>query len=153
MKSKKSTLVTIQTRENEADVLTYLENLSNEKQRSDSKFIIAMMEEITNFKPKMWGKSLIGFGNQRYKRPATGREVEWFILGYAPRKSNLSIHLISMHQFPELLSKLGKYKSGAGCLYINKLDDIDQYILKQLIKSSFELNQSATNPSMQNSEK
>ena len=83
----------------------------------------------------MWGASLVGFGNIRYKSPATGREVDWFKIGFSPRKANLSLHLVlNLKQYADTLNKLGKYKTGAGCLYINKLADVDTGILEKLIK-------------------
>lgn len=87
--------------------------------------------------PKMWGSSLIGFGKKRYKSPATGREVDWFKMGFSPRKANLSLHLtinIAVHN--DLLKKLGRYKTGVGCLYINKLDDVDIKVLEKLINAT-----------------
>lgn len=77
---------------------------------------------------------MIGFGNVRYKSPNTGREVDWFKIGFAPRKSNLSLHLINLEPLADELEKLGKYKAGMGCIYINKLADVDIMVLEKLIK-------------------
>lgn len=83
----------------------------------------------------MWGVSIIGFGNKRYKSPKTGREVDWFLKGFSPLKANLSLHLaININKHEENLQKLGIFKTGVGCLYINKLTDIDQKQLEKLIK-------------------
>ena len=79
---------------------------------------------------------MIGFGNVRYKSPASGREVDWFKIGFAPRKSNLSLHLIDLGKHVDALKKLGKFKTGMGCLYINKLDDIDVKVLEKIIAAS-----------------
>jgi len=85
----------------------------------------------------MWGSSMIGFGNKRYKSPATGREVDWFKMGFSPRKANLSLHLVlDMKQHADTLSKLGKHKTGVGCLYINKLEDVDIKVLKKMISAA-----------------
>lgn len=85
----------------------------------------------------MWGGSLIGFGVKRYKSPATGREVDWFKIGFSPRKANLSLHLaIDVQQHAEELKKLGKHKTGAGCLYINKLEDVDLGVLEKIIAAA-----------------
>ena len=82
----------------------------------------------------MWGSSLIGFGNVRYKSPATGREVDWLRIGFSPRKANLSLYLtMDIKAYAALLKKLGKHKTGVGCLYINKLEDVDMKVLEELI--------------------
>jgi len=92
------------------------------------------MRKATQEEPKMWGGTLIGFGNKIYKSPATGREVEWFVIGFSPRKANLSLHLaIDIQQHADQLQKLGKHKTGAGCLYINKLADVDLKVLEKMI--------------------
>jgi hypothetical protein len=92
------------------------------------------MQKATKEKSKMWGSSIIGFGNKRYKSPATGREVDWFKIGFSPRKANLSLHLVlDIKKYAAELKKLGKHKTGVGCLYINKLDDIDLRVLEKLI--------------------
>lgn len=99
--------------------------------------IMEMMQKATGEEPKMWGGSMIGFGNKIYKSPNTGREVEWMLIGFAPRKANLSLHLtIDINKHADTLEKLGKHKTGVGCLYINKLDDIDLKVLKKLIETS-----------------
>jgi hypothetical protein len=85
----------------------------------------------------MWGGSIIGFGYVRLKSPATGREVDWFRIGFSPRKANLSLYITgNIKQFDVLLGKLGKHKTGAGCLYINKLEDVDINILKELVDAA-----------------
>jgi hypothetical protein len=85
----------------------------------------------------MWGSSIIGFGNKRYKSPATGREVDWLKIGFSPRKANLSLYLtVGIQEHAEALKKLGKHKTGVGCLYINKLEDVDLKVLEKMIKNS-----------------
>ena len=82
----------------------------------------------------MWGSSMIGFGDVRYKSPASGREVDWFKIGFSPRKANLSLHLgLNIQLHADALSKLGKHKTGVGCLYINKLEDVDMKVLEKII--------------------
>ena len=88
----------------------------------------------------MWGTSMIGFGNVRYKSPATGREVDWFKIGSSPRKANLSLHLMGVQHHADDLAKLGKHKTGAGCLYINKLGDVDTRVLEKIIKAAAKQN-------------
>ncbi len=84
----------------------------------------------------MWGSSMIGFGDVRYKSPTTGREVDWFKIGFSPRKANLSLHLIDLRRHADALPKLGTHNTGAGCLYINNLDDVDIKILGKMIAAS-----------------
>jgi hypothetical protein len=91
-------------------------------------------------KPKMWGSSMIGFGNKIYKSPATGREVEWFKIGFSPRKANISLHFVlDIKKHVAELKKLGKHKTGVGCLYINKLDDVNLKVLDKLINTAAKL--------------
>jgi len=119
----------------------YLNSLEDEKKRADSLAILKLMQEVTGEEPVMWGESIIGFGLYRYKYK-TGRTGEWFLTGFAPRKRNLALYIMSgmygedTHR--DLMSKLGKYKTGKSCLYINKLADIDTDTLRELVKASVE---------------
>lgn len=126
-------LVKIKTQETSASVEDFIANVDSEQKRKDSLTILKMMEKATKQKPKMWGSSIIGFGNLIYRSPATGREVEWFKIGFSPRKTNLTIYLIDLKRHAETLKKLGKHKTGGGCLYINKLEDVDIKILEKMI--------------------
>lgn len=127
-------LATIKTRPTVQSVNDFIDSISDEQKRKDSKVILKLMEKATKEKPKMWGSSMIGFGDVRYKSPATEREVDWFRIGFSPRKANLSLHLVlDMKQHADTLNKLGKHKTGAGCLYINKLEDVDIKVLEKLI--------------------
>lgn len=98
-----------------------------------------MMKEITGDSAKMWGPSIIGFGDLRYKY-ASGREGDWMRVGFSPRKAKISLYIsgcdISMHE--DSLKRLGKHKTGKGCLYINKLSDVDKNVLKEMIKDGYE---------------
>lgn len=123
----------IKTKPTESSVADFIDAIPNEQKRKDSHVILKMMEKATKEKPKMWGTSIIGFGNVRYKSPSSGREVDWFKIGFSPRKANLTVYLISMQPYAEALKKLGKHKTGGGCLYINKLDDIDIKVLEKII--------------------
>lgn len=130
-------LAQIKTKETNASVEEFINSVQDEQKRKDSIEIIQMMEKASKEKPKMWGASMIGFGNKRYKSPATGREVDWFKIGFSPRKANLSLYLtIDIHQYGDTLQKLGKHKTGAGCLYINKLADVDRKVLEQLMSEA-----------------
>lgn len=130
-------LAEIKTKENEASVEEFINSVPDEEKRKDSLVILDMMEKATGEKPKMWGSSLIGFGKRRFKSPATGREVDWFIIGFSPRKANFSLYLtFNIKQYEDTLKKLGKHKTGMGCLYINKLKDVDQKVLEGLIRDA-----------------
>ncbi len=132
-------LAVLKTKENDASVEGFLQSITNETMRNDATEILGMMKKITGEKPKMWGASIIGFGNYIYESPKTGRSGEWFLTGFSPRKQNLTIYMIpGFASYGDLLKKLGKYKiSGGSCLYINKLADVDSKVLKELVSQSF----------------
>ena len=130
-------LAQIKTKENDSSVEDFINSVKNEVMRKDSFTILKMMQKASKEKPKMWGSSIIGFGNKIYKSPATAREVEWFKIGFSPRKANISLYLVlDIKKFAADLKKLGKHKTGVGCLYINKLDDIDVRVLEKLINTA-----------------
>ena len=126
------------TKPTSASVEDFINSIKDEQQRKDSLVLLAMMKNAIGEEPKMWGSSLIGFGQVRLKSPGTGREVDWLRLGFSPRKANLSLYISGdiNHQHAEALKKLGKHKTGVGCLYINKLEDVDLNILKGMIEAS-----------------
>ena len=126
----------IKTKPTAQSVEEYINSIADEGKKKDSQTLLALMQKATGEAPKMWGSSMIGFGNVRYKSPATGREVDWFKIGFAPRKANLSLHLMNLQPHEAALAKLGKHKTGAGCLYINKLDDVDITILEKIITNA-----------------
>lgn len=127
-------LAEIKTKPTSTSVDGFINGIADEQKRKDSQAILKMMEKATKEKPVMWGASMIGFGTLRYKSPRTGREVDWLRIGFAPRKANLSLHLgLDVRQHAQTLSKLGKYKTGVGCVYINNLEDVDLKVLEQLI--------------------
>ncbi|MFC1499775.1 DUF1801 domain-containing protein, partial [Candidatus Zixiibacteriota bacterium] len=104
--------------------------------REDSFTILEMMKDLTGEEPSMWGENIIGFGSYDYTY-ASGREGTWFVTGFSPRKQSLTLYLMyGFEKFDDLLAKLGKHKIGKACLYINKLDDVDQKVLKQLLQNS-----------------
>lgn len=129
-------LAVIKTQPTSVSVEDFLNNIEHEQKRKDSFVILKLMEKATKEKPKMWGSSIIGFGDVRYKSPATEREVDWFKIGFAPRKANISLYMIDLKQNAEALAKLGKFKTGKGCLYINKLEDVDIKVLEKIIAAS-----------------
>jgi hypothetical protein len=126
----------LKTKLNDASVEAYLNRVENEKKREDSLAVLQLMAEVTGAEPKMWGDSIIGFGNYHYKY-ASGREGDWFLAGFAPRKQNLTLYIMAgFDGYEALMASLGKYKTGKSCLYIKKLEDVDTAVLKQLIKQS-----------------
>lgn len=129
-------LAEIKTKPTSNSVDSFIDSLPDEQKRKDSQVILKMMEKATKEKSKMWGSSMIGFGNVRYKSPATGREVDWFKIGFSPRKANFSLHLIDIGRHADALKKLGKHKTGVGCLYINKLEDVDIKVLEKIITTA-----------------
>jgi hypothetical protein len=123
-------------KQNEGDVLAFLNSVEHPKRKEDSFAIMDMMKEITGEEPKIWGKSMVGFGSYHYTY-ASGREGDWFITGFSPRKQNMSLYIMpGFERYDELMEKLGKHKTGKSCLYINKLEDVDIEILKELITAS-----------------
>ncbi len=126
--------VVIKTRQTAASVADFIGSVKDEGQRRDSLVILEMMKKASGEEPRMWGASIIGFGRRMFKSPKTGREVEWFRVGFSPRKGKFSLYLdTDINRHAAALKKLGKHKTGVGCLYINKLEDIDPGILEELI--------------------
>jgi hypothetical protein len=128
----------IKTKETEASVEDFLNGVENEKVRADCRKIARLMSDATGAPPKMWGANIVGFG-KRHMKYASGRELDWLIVGFSPRKANLTLYLSSGEKWnDELLSKLGKHKTGMGCLYFKRLSDVDEGVLKKLIEESVE---------------
>lgn len=126
----------LKTRETEASVEDFLDNVADENMRADCRKIAELMSEATGAPPKMWGANIVGFGKQHLKY-ASGRELDWVIVAFSPRKANLTLYLSSGEAWNEdLLSRLGKHKTGKGCLYFKRLSDVDENVLKQLIDES-----------------
>jgi len=126
----------VKTKVNDASVESFLNSVEDEQTRKDCFDILKMMKQVTKEEPKMWGASIVGFGSYHYKG-ASGREGDWMLTGFSPRKQNLTLYLnhgFDVHE--DLLKKLGKYKTGMGCLYVKKLDDVDKKVLKELVTES-----------------
>lgn len=137
MAEKKSKLVEIKTKPTAASVEDFINNIDDEQKRKDSFVLLELMKKATGEEPVLWSSSIIGFGNKRYKSAATGREVDWLRIGFSPRKANLSLYIsVNLEEHAAALEKLGKHKTGVGCLYINKLADVDMRVLEGMIKAS-----------------
>ena len=131
----------IKTKPTPESVNDFLNKIENEQKRKDSFVILEMMEKATGEKGRMWGNSLIGFGDWLVRSERTGREVDWFVIGFSPLKAKFSLYLgLDVQQFAKHLEKLGKHKTGVGCLYINKLSDIDLNVLNDMIKDAAKTN-------------
>ncbi|MBK8522144.1 MAG: DUF1801 domain-containing protein [Chitinophagaceae bacterium] len=137
--SSKKKLVVLKTKENDADVISFLSSHPDVQKREDSLAILKMMKSVTRTEPLMWGGSIVGFGKYIFTSPKTGRSGEWFMTGFSPRKQNLTVYFMTgFSKYGELMKKLGKYKiSGGSCLYINKLADVDIKVLKELVTVSW----------------
>lgn len=122
----------LKTKETNASVAEFIDKVEDPIRRKECKQIIALMKKHTKAQPKMWGPSIVGFGNLKLKY-ASGRELEWLIIGFSPRKAALTLYVLTQKESPEMMKKLGKYKTGKGCLYIKSLEDIDMKVLDKLI--------------------
>ena len=126
----------LKTKKTEASVEDFLNGLSSEQTRKDCFEIVKIMKQATKEEPKMWGSNIIGFGSTHLKY-ASGRELDWMMIGFSPRKQNLTLYVPGkLDTYADLLEKLGKYKTGGGCLYIRTLKDVDAKVLKELIQRS-----------------
>lgn len=123
----------LKTKETRASVSGFVKQIADEKRRKDAEAILAMMKSVTKEEPRMWGSTIVGFGRMHYKYDS-GREGDWFKAGFSPRKDAFTLYLCGgFAPHADLMDKLGKYKTGIGCLYVKRLEDVDQKVLKQLI--------------------
>ena len=128
----------LKTKETKLSVTKFIGKVEDDQKRQDSQAILKLMKQVTKEEPKMWGDSMIGFGHFHYKSDS-GREGDWFLTGFSPRKQNLTIYITpGFDKYESLMKQLGKHKTSKGCLYIKKLEDVDMKVLKQLIKQSYQ---------------
>lgn len=126
----------LKTQRNSSSVKAFIDGVADERKRKDARAVSAMMEDVTGEKPAMWGSSMVGFGSYHYKY-ASGQEGDWPLVGYSPRKDNLTLYIMpGFQEYAELLEKLGKHKTGVSCLYIKSLDDVHLPTLKTLVRQS-----------------
>lgn len=130
---------TIKTLVNNASVEAFINTVTDETKRQDCFTLLEMFERLTGESAKMWGPSIIGFGQYHYKSERSRQEADWMLSGFSPRKQNLTLYImLGAGNYADLLGKLGKHKiSGGSCLYINKLSDIDTSVLETLIKQTY----------------
>lgn len=126
----------LQTRETDASVEDFLNSVGDETRRTDARRVLEMYKKITGEKPRMWGPAIIGFGHRKYRYP-DGREMDWMLAAFSPRKANLTLYVIcDSPKQPALLAKLGKHTVSKACLYIKRLSDIDETVLEDVIKDA-----------------
>ena len=128
----------LKTKKTDKDVSRFIKSVDDEQKQEDAFKVLSMMQEATGDEPKMWGSSIIGFGDTTYTT-ADGKEHQWFKIGFSPRKTKLSLYILNYskdedNEEQELLDELGKYKRGKSCLYIKRLSDIDESVLQKLIE-------------------
>jgi hypothetical protein len=128
----------LKTRVNDGDVTAFLQAVPESK-RQDGMVLLELFKKITGEEPKMWGASIVGFGQYHYKSERSRQEGDWLLTGFSPRKAAISLYVLGHGgaNYSELLGKLGKHKTGVGCLYINKLADVDMSVLEELIGRAY----------------
>lgn len=126
----------LKTKVNDASPEDFINGVEPERRRKDGFELLKMFKRATGLEPKMWGSSIIGYGMYHYKSERSSQEGDWPLVGFSPRKQNLTLY-VSPRNFPELLKDLGKHTTSVGCLYINKLEDVDVKVLEKLIAESF----------------
>lgn len=140
MAKKKTKLADNKTKPTTSSVEEFLNTITPEQKRKDSFVLLEMMKKASKEEPVLWSNSFVGFGIKRHKSPTTGREADWMRIGFAPRKTNLTLYFGSyVDSLAAALEKLGTYKAGMGCVYINKLADIDLKVLKGMIAAGCKL--------------
>lgn len=128
------------TKLTKASAVDFIKSLKDEKKKKDGLALLKIFKEITGENPKMWGTSIIGYGMYHYKSERSSQEGDWPLTGFSPRKQALTLYMMlgGMTETKDLFKKLGKHKTSMGCLYINKLEDVDMKVLKQIIKRSYQ---------------
>jgi hypothetical protein len=128
----------LKTKVNNASVLQFLRAVPEAGKRKDSMELLRLFKSVTKEKPKMWGTSIVGFGQYHYESERSAQKGDWPLTGFSPRKQNLTLYImLGLDDFGPLLKKLGKHKRSVGCLYINRLDDVDRAVLSKIIAKSF----------------
>ena len=130
----------LKTKLNDASVVDFLNGIADDEKRRDCFEVLKMMKQAARAEPKMWGTNIVGFGSYHFKY-ASGREGDWMLIGFSPRKQNITLYIMSgFESNKDLLKKLGKHSvSGGSCLYIKKLSDVDTKVLKELVSESVKM--------------
>lgn len=133
---KTKRMAELKTKKTQASVDAFIESIPDESRRDDCRAVLQLMKKATRVEPKLWGTNVVGFGDV-HMTYESGRELDWFLVGFAPRKDTITLYLMS--GFPRheaLMRKLGRFKTGKGCLYLKRLADVDETVLRQLIEAS-----------------
>ena len=126
----------LKTKVNDAPVEKFLDSVKDEQTKKDCFTLLDLLKKTTKQEPKMWGSSIVGFGTYHYKGKS-GREGEWFVTGFSPRKQNMTVYFCTgFHNMEPFMKKLGKFKTSVGCLYFKNLSDIDIKMLTEMIKQT-----------------
>jgi hypothetical protein len=126
----------LKTRPTEASVDDFIAAIPDETRREDCRTVVEIMKDATHSEPKMWGPAIVGFGEYHYKYDS-GREGDWFLAGFSPRKSALTLYVMAgFDRYDSIMARLGKYKTGKSCLYVKKLSNIDLDVLRELVVES-----------------
>ena len=129
-------MASLKTRPTRKSVTAFIAAIKDPARRADCRTVMRLMREATGAPPRMWGPSIVGYGRYHYKYKS-GREGDWFVAGFSPRKQNLTLYIMSgFSRNGALMKRLGKYKTGSSCLYINRLADVDHAVLRELIEES-----------------
>lgn len=130
----------IKTKQTDADVHEFIETFANTDQKKQDSFeLLKLMQDFTGFEPKMWGPSIIGFGQYHYKSERSRQEGDWPLVGFSPRKAAISLYVhCGCEGQDNMLEGLGKYKMGKSCIYVKKLSDINQDVLKEMMQSTID---------------
>lgn len=127
----------LKTKKTNQSVDVFLRTVKDKQQQADSRVVLELFKKVTGEEPRMWGTSIVGFGDYRYQSERTGRGGDWFKMGFSPRKDKLVLYAMGFWS-DKLLKKLGKYKMGGACLYIKRMDDVDKGALKTLLTDTLE---------------
>lgn len=134
----------IKTQETNESVTEYINAIADDQKKKDCKELLKLLKKLSGANPKLWNNGTVGFGKFHYRSARSKQEGDWYLTGFAPRKANITIYVYPSLQ-PELFKKIGKAKAGGGCLYINKLADIDLKILEKMVVSSMEFSKKMFN--------
>ncbi len=136
----------LKTRPTAENPQAFLNRIANDKTRADCLALATLMQEVTGAEPTMWGDSIIGFGSYHYRYP-TGREGDWFLTGFSPRKQNITLYIMAgFDDADSLMARLGKYTTGKSCLYVKRLGDVDMAVLRELVTRSVEVMRATNAP-------
>ncbi len=128
----------LKTKKNDGSVEDFIASVENETRREDGFKLLGIFTRVTGETPKMWGSSIVGFGQYHYKSERSSQEGDWPLAAFSPRKQNLTLYVLGQADLDDLLGELGKFKTSKGCLYINKLADVDLAVLEKIIDKAYQ---------------